>query len=36
MGSTVIVLWPRGAVRWAAELASGSPLRVGKAMGTLA
>jgi phosphatidylserine decarboxylase len=33
MGSTVIVLWPRGAVQWAAGLEPGSPVRMGQAIG---
>jgi phosphatidylserine decarboxylase len=34
MGSTVIVLWPRDAVRWAAGLTPGSAIRMGQIIGT--
>jgi phosphatidylserine decarboxylase len=32
MGSTVILLWPRGACRWRADLRSGSTVRMGEAL----
>lgn len=35
MGSTVILLFPPGAVAWAAGLAPGAPLRVGQRLGSL-
>jgi phosphatidylserine decarboxylase len=36
MGSTVIILLPAGAVRWAEALAAGTPVRVGQSLGRLA
>ncbi len=35
MGSTVILLFPPGRVRWLPQLAEGSPIRVGEAIGEL-
>jgi phosphatidylserine decarboxylase len=35
MGSTVILLFPRGRVQWRADLAPGMPVRVGQALGEL-
>lgn len=35
MGSTVILLFPRGAVRWDAALKAGNVLRMGERIGTL-
>lgn len=35
MGSTVILLFPPGAVAWVADLAPGAPLRVGQRLGSL-
>ena len=35
MGSTVILLFPRGAVRWDAALKAGNVLRMGESIGTL-
>jgi phosphatidylserine decarboxylase len=36
LGSTVIVLFARGAVRWAPGLATGKPLAMGAALGASA
>lgn len=36
LGSTVILLFPQGKVSWDAELANGSPTRMGESIGTLA
>lgn len=36
MGSTVILLFPRGVVTWRTDLAAGDPVRVGAAIGQLA
>ncbi len=36
LGSTVILLLPRGAVEWGGELAPGSPVRMGQTLGRLA
>jgi phosphatidylserine decarboxylase len=33
MGSTVILLFPQGQVRWAPELAAGMAIRVGQVLG---
>jgi phosphatidylserine decarboxylase len=35
MGSTVILLFPPGAVRWDSKLKAGNTLRVGERIGTL-
>ncbi|MGC1456835.1 MAG: archaetidylserine decarboxylase [Steroidobacteraceae bacterium] len=35
MGSTVIVLFPKGRVRWQAQLAAGMSVRVGQALGQI-
>jgi len=35
MGSTVILLFPKGAVRWSEGLAASSPVRIGEALGQL-
>jgi phosphatidylserine decarboxylase len=35
MGSTVILLFPPGAVRWDARLKAGNTLRMGERIGTL-
>ena len=36
MGSTVILLFPPGAVRWDGKLKAGNTLRMGERIGTLA
>lgn len=35
LGSTVVALFPQGALRWRNELAAGTPVRVGMALGDL-
>jgi phosphatidylserine decarboxylase len=35
MGSTVILLLPRGAVTWSGSLAAGRTVRMGERIGTL-
>lgn len=35
LGSTAIVLFPKGVAEWRADLQNGSPTRMGEAMGTL-
>ncbi|MEY6431978.1 archaetidylserine decarboxylase [Thioalkalicoccus limnaeus] len=36
MGSTVILIWPAGAVTWVDDLVPGRPMRMGEALGHLA
>ncbi len=35
VGSTAIVLLPKGVARWREDLAAGSPLRMGERIGSL-